>query len=103
MHSHAFSIVMLECRRCNSALSEAAAVIALEATDAIVERHRATIAENVKLANDFFSRHQRSFEWHPPCAGSIAFPRLLTGAPSRELPWHADSLQASRRSCSDLV
>ena len=33
----------------------------LEATDAIVSRHRATIADNVKIANEFFLRHQSSF------------------------------------------
>ena len=54
--------------------------MAVEATDAIVGRHRATIAENVKLANEFFARHQSRFQWHPPQAGSVAFPRLLTGA-----------------------
>jgi hypothetical protein len=56
--------------------------MAVQATDAIVGKHRDTIAENVKLANEFFARHQSRFLWHPPQAGSIAFPRLLTGAPA---------------------
>ncbi len=73
-----------------------AAFIALEATDAIVGQHKATIAENVTLANDFFSRHQSLFAWQPPCAGSIAFPRLLTGVLAPELRWCVAELAKSR-------
>jgi len=72
-----------------------AAFIALEATDAIVGRHKATIAENVTLANDFFSRHQSLFAWQPPCAGSIAFPRLLTGVLAPQLFGAWQSLRRS--------
>ena len=66
-------------RRCNSALSEVAAFIALQATVQLVARHRATIAANVKEANAFFGSRINKFASHAPDGGSIAFPRLITG------------------------
>ena len=55
--------------------------MALQATEQIVARHRATIAENVVTANAFFAARTDKFDWHPPNGGSIGFPRLLTGEP----------------------
>ena len=69
---------ILTCR-CNSALSEVAAFIALQATEQIVAGHRATIAANVKTANAFFGSRADKFAWQAPDGGSIAFPRLITG------------------------
>lgn len=65
--------------RCNSALSEIAGIMALQATEQIVARHRATIAENLAVASAFFGARSDKFDWHPPTGGSIGFPRLLTG------------------------
>lgn len=66
-------------RRCNSALSEVAAIIALQATEQIISMHRATIAANIVIADEFFKSRGDRFAWHAPDGGSIAFPRLLTG------------------------
>ena len=41
--------------------------------------HRATIAENIVIADAFFGSRADKFAWHAPDGGSIAFPRLLTG------------------------
>ena len=55
--------------------------MALQGTDKIVGRHRATIAANMQAADDFFQSRKDKFCWRRPAGGSIAFPRLLTGAP----------------------
>lgn len=64
---------------CGSAPSEALAVIALRATSSIVGRNKAMIAANLVLLNAFFERHKATWEWPVPQAGTVGFPRLLTG------------------------
>jgi aspartate/methionine/tyrosine aminotransferase len=61
---------------CNSAPSELLATIALRHRDKLVTRNLSIIGENLKLLNEFFARHEEIFEWLPPRAGPIAFPRL---------------------------
>jgi len=61
---------------CSSAPSEILATIALRAGDAVVARSRAIIDVNLALATQFFATHTEHFEYIPPAAGSIAFPRL---------------------------
>ncbi len=59
---------------CNSAPSEALGIIALQNTDAITARNMQIIKSNVQLADQFFARHSRLFDWQAPQAGSISFP-----------------------------
>jgi aspartate/methionine/tyrosine aminotransferase len=62
---------------CNAGPSEFLATIALEASDAILTRNRAIIAENVPLFDAFFSAWPEHFAWEPPQGGCVAYPQLL--------------------------
>jgi aspartate/methionine/tyrosine aminotransferase len=62
---------------CNSAPSEALAMIALAAGERLLARARAIVAANLPQAETFFAAHPDRFEWLPPLAGSVAFPRYL--------------------------
>jgi aspartate/methionine/tyrosine aminotransferase len=64
---------------CNSAPSEFLAKVALKNAGAIAERNLEIIRSNLALLKDFFARHEDLFEWLPPSAGPIAFPRLVSG------------------------
>jgi aspartate/methionine/tyrosine aminotransferase len=64
---------------CSSAPSEILALMALRARDKIIRRNLDIIAANLALANPFFAEFEPHFDWLPPLAGSIAFPRLKTG------------------------
>ena len=64
---------------CGSAPSEILGLIALRATRTIVERNKTIIAANLVLLNAFFERHKSTWEWTEPRAGTVGFPRLLTG------------------------
>lgn len=69
---------------CSSAPSEVLSLVALRAGDLIVSRHLERIRRNLELLDSFFERRSDLFRWSRPAAGSIAFPRLLTGASSKE-------------------
>ena len=56
-------------------LPQILALIALRAAPQIIERHLKVIKRNLLLAEAFFSEFPRLFEWLPPKAGSVAFPR----------------------------
>jgi aspartate/methionine/tyrosine aminotransferase len=58
-------------------------VMALRASPVLLERSRALLASNLELMNAFFARWSALFDWSPPAAGSVAFPRLLTGESAR--------------------
>lgn len=62
---------------CNSAPSEFLAALALKHRNSIVERNLSIIRKNLLLLEAFFSRHGERFDWCPPKAGPIAFPRYL--------------------------
>jgi aspartate/methionine/tyrosine aminotransferase len=64
---------------CSSAPSEILATIALRAGDAVIARSRAILDPNLALAAQFFREHADRFEYVPPVAGSVAFPRLREG------------------------
>ena len=66
---------------CNSAPSEALAVIALQNGDAIRARNRAIVAENVPLFEQFFARWGELFAFAPPQGGCVCFPRWLGAEP----------------------
>lgn len=61
---------------CASGPSEVLAGIALRNADLITGRNRALCTANITLLDRFFSSHETMFDWIPPEAGSIAFPRL---------------------------
>ena len=62
---------------CNSAPSEALALIALQHRDRIIDRNRAIVRENLKLLDHFFAEHRSLFDWTRPDGGCVAFPRYL--------------------------
>ena len=64
---------------CNSAPSEILALIALRARERVLERSRAIVRSNLELLDGFFARNADRFAWVRPRAGSVCFPRLLTG------------------------
>lgn len=64
---------------CNSAPSEFLAELALRHREQIAARNLQIIQANLRLWVDFFARRADHFEWQPPLAGPVAFPRLLQG------------------------
>lgn len=69
---------------CNAAPSEVLALIGLRAQETILARHRARIAHNMSLLDDFFSRQSASFTWVRPKAGTVGFPAFLRPEPPAE-------------------
>jgi aspartate/methionine/tyrosine aminotransferase len=68
---------------CSSAPSEILAITALRAAGQIVERNLRIISGNLELIEGVCARHPGMFQWIPPLAGSVAFPRLLGNLPVR--------------------
>lgn len=64
---------------CNSAPSEILALMALRARAAVLARTLDIVRRNLALAGPFFEAHAAVFDWTPPSAGSVAFPRLRAG------------------------
>lgn len=64
---------------CSSAPSEVLALAGLRAWGAILARQLATVRSNLALAEAFFAKWAGVLAWEPPRAGTIAFPRLITG------------------------
>jgi aspartate/methionine/tyrosine aminotransferase len=64
----------------NSAPSEYLGRIAVRHSDVLIERAVSITRSNLAALDAFFLRHQRTFQWHRPRAGTIAFPRLTQGA-----------------------
>lgn len=67
---------------CNSAPSEALALIALRAKDEVLVRNLRVVLDNLPLADEFFERWRGTFEWARPRVGCIGFPRLLPDVPA---------------------
>jgi aspartate/methionine/tyrosine aminotransferase len=61
---------------CNAGPSERLAMIALRARDRILERNSRIVSDGIEQWTDFFSRHEELFEWIPPVAGCVAYPRF---------------------------
>ncbi len=55
---------------------ELLSIIALRAKDRILARNLGIITSNLALASLFFKQHESVFDWTPPSAGSVGFPRL---------------------------
>ncbi len=66
---------------CNSAPSEILALIALRAQETLLQRSLDLIQRNKRLVEETFRELNAFFEWIPPQAGSIAFPRWLGKMP----------------------
>ena len=64
---------------CNSAPSEFLAEVAMRNRQKLSARNLGIIKHNLTVIDDFFARHADLFSWIRPCAGSMAFPRLLKG------------------------
>jgi aspartate/methionine/tyrosine aminotransferase len=64
---------------CSSAPSELLATVALRKRDALVERNRALVLENLAHADAFVERHAGVVDWVRPDASPIGFPRLAVG------------------------
>ena len=61
---------------CNSAPSEILAVAGLRARETILTRHRERIERNLGLLSGFMTKYEPLFDWVPPRAGTICFPRF---------------------------
>ncbi len=64
---------------CASAPGEFLAELALRHRQALAARSRRIIGENLPVLDAFFARYPTRFQWRPPKAGPVAFPRLLGG------------------------
>lgn len=64
---------------CNSAPSEVLALIGLRARHELVARALGIIRPNLDVLRDFAARNAEWFDWTPPRAGSVCFPRLRRG------------------------
>jgi aspartate/methionine/tyrosine aminotransferase len=62
---------------CHSAPSEALGLMAVRASAALLRRNLDLVRSNLLAAETFFRRHAGLFEWLPPAAGPVAFPRWL--------------------------
>jgi len=62
---------------CSSAPSEILGIIALQSTEQILGRNLSIIRGNLEKAQAFFAETQDRFQWLPPMAGSVAFPRWI--------------------------
>ncbi|HEX3290376.1 MAG TPA: aminotransferase class I/II-fold pyridoxal phosphate-dependent enzyme [Gaiella sp.] len=64
---------------CSSAPSELLAAIALRNRAGLVERNRALVIANLRLADAFVERHSDVVDWVRPDASPIGFPLLRVG------------------------
>ncbi|MDQ0988764.1 pyridoxal phosphate-dependent aminotransferase [Streptomyces sp. V2I9] len=69
---------------CASAPAEILSLMALRAHEELVARSKKIILANLGHAEAFFARHAEVFEWQPPRAGMLAFPRLRPPAEVEE-------------------
>jgi aspartate/methionine/tyrosine aminotransferase len=65
---------------CSSAPSEVLALIALRARERVLERALGIVRPNLERLARFFGEWSAVFDWVPPAAGTVAFPRLRTAA-----------------------
>jgi aspartate/methionine/tyrosine aminotransferase len=64
---------------CSSAPSELLALMALREQDDILVANLARVEQNRHAAADFFDRRREMFDWVAPQAGTVCFPRLVSG------------------------
>lgn len=58
---------------CNSAPAEILSLISLRNSDKILQRNNRIVAENIKVLDDFFIKHNEIFEWVRPQGGCVGF------------------------------
>jgi aspartate/methionine/tyrosine aminotransferase len=68
----------------NAPLAEKFALIALAHRDEILNRTRAVVATNLKLVEEFFTRHPAELGWIRPRGGMTVFPWLRDTSDARE-------------------
>ncbi len=61
---------------CSSAPSELLTAVALRHREVLIERNLGIVRENLSALARFFERRRDMFEWVPPTASAIGFPRL---------------------------
>lgn len=66
---------------CSSGPSELLSVVALKNSDKILKKNVAIIEENIKIADDFFEKYPRLFEFKRPMAGPISFVKMNIDMP----------------------
>lgn len=66
---------------CSSAPSELLAVVGLRAREQVLARNLGLVRDNLARVEHFFADFADRFEWVPPKAGSVAFPRLRGAEP----------------------
>ncbi len=64
---------------CNSAPSEFLAEVGMRNRQKLSERNLDIIKHNLRVMDDFMTRHTDLFSWVRPRAGSMGFPRWLNG------------------------
>jgi aspartate/methionine/tyrosine aminotransferase len=64
---------------CNAGPSEILSLMALRRREKIVGDISAIIALNLQRLDEFFRRHDKTFRWVRPKAGSVCFPEYLGG------------------------
>ena len=69
---------------CNNAPGEILSIIALRNKDQILKRNLKIIHNNLLLLESFFTKHKNLFEWNPPIAGPISFPKFKADTPIKE-------------------
>jgi aspartate/methionine/tyrosine aminotransferase len=69
---------------CNSAPSEILGLMAVRDRVNIIARQMARIRKNIKILDDFFSKHSDCASWNRPLGGSICFPRMSLTADTSE-------------------
>lgn len=69
---------------CNSAPSEVLALAAVRAWEVLAAQEMALVRANLATLQEFFGRWEGVVQWVAPEAGTVAFPRLLTGQPVAE-------------------
>ena len=62
---------------CSSGPSERLAVMAMKNRERLLERNCRIVSENLLKWEAFFERHSSLFEWIPPVAGCVSYPRFL--------------------------
>jgi len=62
---------------CNNGPGEILATIAMRNAPELLLRNHKIVLENLKIAEAFFKKYKKMFQWIQPNGGSTAFPKLL--------------------------
>lgn len=69
---------------CSSAPSEILAIIALRNRQAVIAEQQERLGRNLRVLDRFFGEYRDIFQYQPPRAGSVCFPRLVAADSSDE-------------------